>query len=161
MDHHLAQVNIARPLEPLDSPLLAEFVAQLDAINALADRSRGFVWRLQDDTGNATSVRAFDDESLLINMSVWESVDDLAGFVYRSGHVGVMRRRREWFERMRMYMALWWIPAGHVPAPAEARARLEHLQEHGPTPFAFTFKVRFEPLSTSGDRDFDGVGCPA
>lgn len=88
-------------------------------------------------------------------MSVWESVDDLAGFVYRSGHVAVMRRRREWFERMRMYMALWWVPAGHVPAPAEARARLEHLQEHGPTPFAFTFKVRFEPLSASPERASD------
>jgi Domain of unknown function (DUF3291) len=144
--HHVAQLNIARFKAPMDDPSLAGFVEQLDPINALADGWPGFVWRLQTEEGNATSIRAFDDDLMLVNMSVWESIDALAEFVYRSGHVDVMRRRREWAEHMKeAYMCLWWIPGGHIPAIEEAKERLEHLRRHGPTPTAFTFKRRFEP----------------
>jgi hypothetical protein len=141
---HVAQVNIARPNAPVDSPLLADFKAMLDPINALADDAPGFVWRLQDESGNATALRIFDD-SLIVNMSVWESVDSLWDFVYASDHLAVMRRRREWFEHMRMFMCLWWVPAGHVPGVTEAEERLDLLREHGPIERAFTFKQRFAP----------------
>jgi hypothetical protein len=163
MDYHVAQVNIGMPKAPTDSPLLADFMAALDRINALADESAGFVWRLQTEDGNATAIRPFEDERLMINMSVWESVDELATFVYRSAHVDVMRRRREWFDHMRLYMALWWVPAGHVPTTAEARERLDHLAEHGPTPLAFTFKVRFPPPDEDPEpvEIDDELGCPA
>jgi len=141
---HIAQVNIARPKAPVDSPPLAEFKALLDPVNAVADDAPGFVWRLQDDTGNATAIRIFDD-SLMVNMSVWESIEAVWDFVYSGGHLAVMRRRREWFERMELFMCLWWAPAGHLPGVAEAEGRLDHLREHGPTDRAFTFKQRFTP----------------
>lgn len=156
---HVAQVNIALAKAPVDSPLLADFKALLDPINAIADRSPGFVWRLQTEEGDATGIRGFDDDRIIVNMSVWESVDQLADFVYRSGHVAVMRRRREWFDRIRMYMVLWWVPAGHEPTVEEAEERLAHLRRHGPTPHAFTFKQRFSPL-----RELvvdESVGCSA
>ena len=150
MIHHLAQVNIARLRAPLDTPLLADFVALLDPINALADESPGFVWRLQTEDGDATAIRAFADDRLIINMSVWESIEALAEFAFRGRHVDVMRRRREWFERLRdAYVCLWWVPAGHTPSIAEARERLEHLREHGPTAHAFTFRRPFEPGSNA------------
>lgn len=161
---HLAQVNIALPREPLDSPALAEFVANLEPVNALADAAPGFVWRLQDESGDATSIQAFDDERLIINMSVWESAETLWDFVYSDRHLEVMRRRREWFTRMaEVFVALWWVPAGTVPTTAEARERLEHLSEHGPTPYAFTFKQR-HPAPEAGaakpTRD-DREPCPS
>jgi hypothetical protein len=143
-DLHLAQVNIGLPRAPLDSSALADFVANLEPVNALADSAPGFVWRLQDASGDATSIQAFDDERLIINMSVWESVDALWDFVYASRHLEVMRRRREWFTRMaQVFVALWWVRAGTLPTIADARERLEHLAAHGPTPYAFTFKHRF------------------
>ena len=135
-------------------------MANLDPINALADDSPGFVWRLQDDDGHATSIRAYEDERMIINMSVWESIDDLAQFVYRSGHVAVMRRRREWFERMRMYMVLWWVPEAHIPTIAEAQERLAHIEAHCPSPHAFTFKQRFAP-DQSPVRRFVPMYCSA
>jgi hypothetical protein len=139
---------------------MAEFVANLNPINALADGSPGFVWRLQTEDGDATSIRAFEDELMITNMSVWESVDQLAEFVYRSGHVSVMRRRREWFERIRVYLALWWLPVGHTPTIAEAQERLEHVEAHGPSPYAFTFKRRFAP-DHSAERRFVPMYCSA
>jgi hypothetical protein len=143
-DFHIAQVNVATPLAPLESPRLAEFVAALEPINALADASPGFVWRLQTDDGDATSIRAFADDRILINMSVWESIEALEDFVYRSAHTAVMRRRAAWFERSaEAYLALWWIPAGELPTAADAEPRLTSLREHGPTPFAFTLQRRF------------------
>jgi hypothetical protein len=142
----IAQVNIALPREPLDTPALADFVAELEPVNALADSAPGFVWRLQDESGDATSIQAFDDERLIINMSVWESVEDLWRFVYDSRHLEVMRRRREWMIKLaESHMALWWIPAGHLPGTEEARERLDHLRAHGPTPHAFGFKQRYPP----------------
>lgn len=143
---HLAQLNIGRIVAPLDSPQLAGFVARLDDINALADTAPGFVWRLQSAEGNATSIRPFDDDWLLVNMSVWESVESLKAFTYGAAHSDVMRNRRQWFEpHDEMYLVLWWIPAGHIPDVTEARERLTHLQAHGDTAYAFTFKETFEP----------------
>ncbi|MFO0998308.1 MAG: DUF3291 domain-containing protein [Alphaproteobacteria bacterium] len=140
---HLAQLNIARAAEPLDSPRLADFVAALDSINALAESSPGFVWRLKGEAGNATDIKLSDDPNLIVNMSVWESVEALFDFVYRTGHTKVMARRREWFEKPeKAYQVLWWVPAGHRPTLDEALARLEHLRRHGPAAEAFTFKER-------------------
>jgi hypothetical protein len=140
--HHLAQVNVARLLAPVDSPRIADFVAALAPINALAEQSPGFVWRLQDDGGDATSIRVFDDEMIMINLSVWESTDALKEFVYRTDHRDYFRRRAEWFEPMdRPYAALWWVPPGHRPTTTEAVARLERLRSDGPTEQAFTFST--------------------
>lgn len=160
MSHHLAQLNIGRLLAPTDDPLVAEFMGALDRVNALAEASPGFVWRFQTDEGNATAERPFDDDTILVNLSVWESVDALADYVYRSDHTAFMRRRAEWFERMReVYLVLWWIPAGHEPTMAESIERLEHLREHGPTPTAFTFRHRFAPDATPDPAD-DRDTCP-
>jgi Domain of unknown function (DUF3291) len=143
---HLAQVNVARMRGALEDPVMADFVARLDEINALADGSPGFVWRLQTDAGNATYLRPCDDERIIINMSVWESVEDLRNYVFRGGHAEVLRRRSEWFEGLETpVVALWWIPAGHAPSVDEAKKRLAHLDAHGPTPFAFTFRALFPP----------------
>lgn len=143
--HHLAQVNIALPREPIDSPLLADFVAALDPINRIAEQSPGFVWRLKTEEGDATGVGWPADDRILVNMSVWESLEALGDYVYRSGHVEIMRQRRKWFEAMELYMALWWIPRGHLPTVGEADERLRHLVEHGPTPLAFSFRQSFPP----------------
>ena len=149
--YHVAQLNIARAVAPMDDPRLAEFVARLDEINALADESPGFVWRLQSDSGNATDIQAYDDPNMLVNLSVWDSLESLFGYVYRSGHAKVMARRKEWFERMEgPYVVLWWVPAGHRPSVAEAKARLDHLAQHGPSPWAFTFKQSFPAPGGTG-----------
>lgn len=138
---HLAQLNIARMLAPIDSPVMAEFVAQLDAINALADGSPGFVWRLVGAGNDATSLRPFPDDFIIVNMSVWESIEALKQYVYRSDHARVLRERAKWFEKMsESHMVLWWVPAGHIPTVTEAKAKLMHLREHGETPEAFTFR---------------------
>ncbi len=142
----LAQVNIARARGEMSDPVMAEFVANLPAINALAERHPGFVWRLQTEDGDATAVRPYDDMRILINLSVWADLASLRDYVFRSDHAGFMRRRREWFERFeRIYVALWWVPAGHRPPVAEAVARLAHLEQHGPTPTAFGFATAFSP----------------
>jgi Domain of unknown function (DUF3291) len=144
--YSLAQVNIARMLAPLDDPIMAGFVAQLDAVNAIADGSPGFIWRLQTPEGNATDLRPYEDEMILVNMSVWASLEDLARFVYtsESQHRDVMKQRRRWFQRFDgPYMALWWVPQDHIPTVEEAKERLEHLRTHGESPFAFSFKKPF------------------
>lgn len=162
MRYHLAQVNIGRPRGPIDSAVMAEFVAALDPINALADGAPGFVWRLQTDDGNATSVPWPRDERVMVNMSVWTSLDALAGFVYRSAHAEVMRQRRKWFEAMEVYMALWWIRAGHVPTVEEAAERVACLEQHGPTRFAFTFRRPFAaPDAMDAAAGSDEDRCPA
>jgi len=145
---HIAQLNVGRAVAALDSAAMADFMGSLDRINALAEASPGFVWRLKDDSGNATAIRVFDDPDMAINLSVWESVEQLAAFAYRNmDHRSIMRRRREWFEETKVYMALWWIPAGSLPTPTDARAKLELLERLGPTPEAFTFKQPFAPPS--------------
>lgn len=146
-DYQLAQVNIARPLAPIGSALMQEFVDNLDPVNAAADASPGFVWRLQTPEGNATSLHVFGDPHLLINMSVWESVEALRDFVQRGeAHRIVLGRRKEWFSQMgEAYTALWWVPNGHKPTIDEAEARLSHLRTNGPTSVAFTFRNAFPP----------------
>ena len=146
MDFHIAQINIGRAVGDVDGPLLAEFMALLDPVNELADSSAGFVWRMQDEEGNNTSLRPYEDERIIINMSVWESIEALRAFVYSGMHVSVMRRRREWFEKFEStYLGLWWVPAGTIPTVEDAKLRLASLDEHGPTPYAFTFRQTFEP----------------
>jgi uncharacterized protein DUF3291 len=145
--YELAQVNIARLLEPLDSPRLADFVAQLDPVNALAEAAPGFLWRLIADGGpDATSLRIFDDDWLIVNASVWKSPQHLWDFVYSDGHRAVLRRRREWFERLgEAVTALWWVPAGHRPAVAEDQERLTHLRKNGPSQYVFGLNDDFPP----------------
>lgn len=143
---HLAQVNIGLMRAPLEDPIMEGFRTQLDPINALADRSPGFVWRLQTEEGNATAIRPYDDERMAINMSVWESLEALKAFVYRTAHVGPLRDRQQWFEPIDgPILALWWIPAGHVPTVDEAKERLQLLKERGPSRDAFTFREPFQP----------------
>ena len=158
MIYHLAQVNIARMLAPIGDPLMAEFVAQLDPINAVADGSPGFIWRLQTAEGNATSLQAYPDPYIILNMSVWDSLEALTAFVYASAHRPVMARRRQWFARFDgSYTALWWVAAGHIPGVEEARERLDHLRAHGPTPFAFSFKQAFPAPGESAVRLAEGI----
>jgi hypothetical protein len=163
MDYVLAQVNIGRLLAPIDSPLIADFVAALDPVNAVADAAPGFVWRMETEDGNALAVRGFEQDGvgsgggILINMSVWESVEALAAYVYGDAHLAVLRRRREWYERMRdAYAALWWIPRGHIPTVTEAEDRVRHVRAHGPTPYAFSLRQHFPPPGT-GDGDGDAA----
>jgi len=149
-DWHLAQLNVGRVVAPTDDPALADFMAALDRINALAERSPGFVWRLQGDSGNATEILTTPDPYFLINMSLWESIETLFEFVYRSAHTGFMARRREWFEKpVEAYQVLWWVPAGHLPTTAEALERLAQLRARGASPDAFTFKEHYPPPSHS------------
>lgn len=161
---HLAQVNVALLREPIDSELLEDFVADLDPVNAAADAAPGFLWRLQTEDGDATSIRAFDDDRIIVNMSVWESVEALADYVYRdAGHRAVLTKRRKWFHKVaEAHVVLWWVPAGHVPTVEEAEERLGFLRAHGPTPVAFTFKHRFAPpVSERVEDDRDDWLCPA
>jgi hypothetical protein len=154
--YELAQVNIARLREPLDAPLLADFVAALDPVNASADAAPGFVWRLQTEDGNATSIEAFGwdiagSAGVIVNLSVWISLEQLADWVFGDLHRQVLRRRREWFERVEeATVALWWVPAGHRPTTDDAEDRVRHLRAHGPTSYAFTFRSTFAPPSESG-----------
>jgi Domain of unknown function (DUF3291) len=158
---HLAQVNIGRARGAMDEPVMAGFAAQLDTINALADRNPGFIWRLQTEDGDATAIRPYDDERIMINLSVWADLASLRSFVFSSPHAGVMRHRREWFERFpKTYVALWWIPAGHRPTVAEAVARLEYLQAHGPTAHAFGFREPYDPEGRPLERDSQWDECP-
>lgn len=160
---HLAQVNIALAHEPLDAPLLADFMAELAPVNARADAASGFVWRMQTEGGDATAVRGFgDNPQLIINLTTWESLAAMREFVYRDpGHLAVMRRRREWFERVQLHTALWWVPPGHKPSVVEAEDRLEYLRAHGPTPYAFTFRRHFAAHDTSIVLRDDRWLCPA
>ena len=150
----LAQLNVARMKAPMDSALMAGFVARLEDINALADAAPGFVWRLQDESGDATAHRPFGDD-MLVNLSVWRDVESLQAYVYRSAHAEVMSRRKQWFERVEQaWFVLWWVPAGHRPDEVEAAAKLAHLREHGPTAEAFTFK-RAWPVPASAPSPVD------
>jgi len=147
---HIAQLNIATMLgKDIDDPVMAEFVAQLDTINALAEQSKGFIWRLKSDDGNATSYNPYHDGRIIINFSVWQNADELKNFVYKSAHTAVMKDRKKWFENFgQAYYVVWNIPAGHIPSLDEAVERLAWLQQNGPTEYAFDFKNIFEPVST-------------
>ena len=142
--HHLAQLNIARMIASIHNPIMADFVNNLDYINQIAEAHEGFVWRLKGDENNATAIRVFEDERLIINMSVWTSLEMLYKFTYASGHLEVFKRKKEWFSKMTgMHMVFWYISPGHIPTAVEAKNRLKYLNENGETPYAFTFKSKF------------------
>jgi hypothetical protein len=170
MTYELAQVNFSRLLAPLDDPQLADFVAGLEPVNAAADTAPGFVWRMQTEDGDATAIQAFqwdvgNSAGIVLNMTVWTSVEALAEFVYSPDHLAVLRRRREWFEKMPVATtALWWVPAGHRPNVAEAEERVRQLRLNGPTAYSFTLKQHFPSpdaaLSDVREGDPDWL-CPA
>jgi heme-degrading monooxygenase HmoA len=148
----LAQINVARLVAPIDDPRIEEFVAQLDEVNALAERSPGFVWRLKSDGGNATDIVYNSDPFVIVNMSVWDSIESLKRFTYGSRHLAVFRDRQKWFEQMALpHYCLWWVPSGHEPSVTEGRERLEHYQKHGATAYAFWFSQSFPA------PEFEGV----
>ncbi|SNX64026.1 uncharacterized protein DUF3291 [Streptomyces sp. TLI_55] len=160
--YELAQVNISRLKFPLDSPELKDFVDALDPVNASAEAADGYVWRLQSEGGDATDIKVFGDDWLIVNLTVWRDTDALTAFMYQGQHRELLSRRREWFEKVEEAMtALWWVPAGHRPTVAEAEARLLHLRANGPTPYAFTLRTSFpagasEPVVFAVPED---LGC--
>ena len=146
MDYHVAQLNVAKMIAPLDDPVMAQFVALLEPINALADDTPGFVWRLQSETGDATALRVFEDPDVLVNLSVWESLDALRNFVYRSQHRELLKARAQWFAKDEApHLVLWWVTAGTLPSVEEARERLALLRSQGPGEQAFDFRNVFSP----------------
>lgn len=160
----LAQLNIGVIRAPMDSPVMADFANNLERINAVAEASPGFVWRLQTEAGDATDIRPFENENMLVNMSVWRDVESLHRYVYSSAHVELMRRRREWFEPMKeAFLVLWWVPEGHRPSVDEAMARLESLRAHGPAPEAFSFRRPFPAPDATASSPPASLGseCPA
>lgn len=160
--YELAQVNISRLKFPLDSPELKDFVDNLDPVNASAEVADGYVWRLQSEGGDATDIKVFGDDWLIVNLTVWRDSNALTAFMYQGQHREMLARRREWFEKVAEAMtALWWVPAGHRPTVAEAESRLLHLRANGPTPYAFTLRTSFpaqgaEPVSLAVPED---LGC--
>ncbi|PWI15589.1 DUF3291 domain-containing protein [Streptomyces sp. Act143] len=160
--YELAQVNISRLKFPLDSTELKDFVDNLDPVNASAEAADGYVWRLQSEGGDATDIKVFGDDWLIINLTVWRDSNALTAFMYQGQHREMLTRRREWFEKVEEAMtALWWVPAGHRPTVAEAESRLLHLRANGPTPYAFTLRTSFpaqgaQPVSFAVPED---LGC--
>ena len=141
--HHLAQVNIAKRLAPFSDPIMQDFVNNVDKMNAIADTSEGFVWRLKDEDKDE-AVLVFKDDALIINISVWENREALFNYTYNSGHIEVFKRKKEWFSKINMmHMAFWYIPEGYIPTFQDAKDRLDFLNKHGETPYAFTFKSKF------------------
>jgi hypothetical protein len=141
---HLAQLNIAKTKYSLESPEIKEFVDNLEPVNKLAESSSGFIWRLQDESGDATNITAFSDPDIIVNMSVWDSIEALKNFMFRTHHRDFLRRKKEWFHSIPddSYV-LWWVPKGHIPTVQEAVEKLEFLRTNGDTPYAFTFKSNF------------------
>lgn len=154
MSFELAQFNVARCRWPLDDTRMAGFTDELDRVNALADASEGFVWRLQDDTGTATSIRPYDDAEVIVNLSVWRTPAALRAYAYRTDHAELLRRRRDWFTPMGgPTLVMWWVSAGTRPTVFEGKARLDRLAGRGPTADGFTFARRFPPPSLVGAED--------
>ncbi|WP_028021667.1 DUF3291 domain-containing protein [Enterovibrio calviensis] len=142
----LAELNIAQAKTAMDDPVMKDFVDNLDPVNAMAEASPGFVWRLKDDSGNATDIQVFDDPNLLVNLSVWDSVESLKTFMFKTHHLNIMKRRSEWFEKPKTHTyVMWWVEDGHIPSLQEAVERLEYLREHGDSAHAFTFADIFSP----------------
>ena len=144
MNYQLAQLNIARFRLPMEHPINSTFIESLDHVNSTAEQQQGFIWRLTGDGNDATEVKAFDDPNIIVNLSVWADIESLAAFVYHNeDHVKIMRRRKEWFERIDVYQVLWWTAVGHHPTSKEALDKLEQLKRNGPGLDAFTFKQPF------------------
>lgn len=160
-EYHLAQLNIAHLSAPIDSPQLEDFVANLDRINALAEASPGFVWRLQTEEGDATGIDHFGPE-ILANLSVWEGVEALHNYVYHSDHIELLRRKKEWFESIKeAHMVLWWVPAGHRPSLEEAERKLNELRSHGPSERAFSFRNAYPAPDARTNSSDLSAECPA
>lgn len=141
---HLAQLNIAEPKFSLDKPEMADFVNNLEPINAIAEQSAGFIWRLKDDSGDATNIKVDANPNIIVNMSVWENQASLKDFMFKTHHIDFLKRKKEWFHTMNTpSYVMWWIPKGHIPTVQEAIEKLEHLRIHGETPLAFSFKSQF------------------
>jgi hypothetical protein len=158
----LAQLNIAKMRETLESPLMADFVNNLDRINALAEEASGFVWRLNDENGSTVAIRPFGND-YIVNMSVWKDLASLSYYAFKSGHVEIMRRRREWFQPMdEAHAVLWWVAAGHCPTLLEAKQKLDHLRSYGAGPSAFTFKQSYLPPDQQyhGREVLSNDACP-
>ncbi|NJO80119.1 MAG: DUF3291 domain-containing protein [Cyanobacteria bacterium RM1_2_2] len=149
-NYYLAQINIALMKAPLEDPIMAEFAAALNEVNAVADHSSGFVWRLQSSSGNATDIQAYPDPRMLVNLSLWQSVEQLKVYVYQSLHGNFFVRRRQWFEKYQgEHFAMWWVPAGHLPTVEEGKAKLEHLALYRDSPECFTFAKPYPPPTTA------------
>ncbi|MER5483630.1 DUF3291 domain-containing protein [Streptomyces sp. NPDC002812] len=159
---HLAQLNVSTLLHPLDDPRLAPFVEMLDPVNAAADGAPGFVWRLvAEGAADATGLRPAGEDRI-VNLSVWETQESLWDFAYRSGHLEMMRRRREFFERhVEAHLVLWWVPAGHIPTVGEALERLAELQAHGPSPRAFTFASSYTAAEAEAEAEVGAAPHPS
>jgi hypothetical protein len=143
-EYELAQLNVGLTVANMDDPIMAEFSNNLDNINALAEATPGYVWRLQTEEGNATDIKVYESDLAIVNLSVWKNKEALFDFVYKSNHKDFVRQRRKWFEKWDgPHMALWWVEKGVRPTPLEAKERLEHLAEHGPTPHAFNFRTTY------------------
>ncbi|WP_346882480.1 DUF3291 domain-containing protein [uncultured Algibacter sp.] len=141
--YHLAQVNIAKGLGALNDPIMKDFIDNVAQINTIADTSDGFIWRLKDEDKDE-ALQIFKDDLLIINMSVWSDVESLFKYVYKSGHIEVLKRKKEWFKKnIANHMAFWYIPKGNIPTFNDAKIRLDYLNLHGETPYAFTFKSKF------------------
>ena len=136
---HLAQINIGRFRYPTDDPRMAGFMDNLDRVNAIADKMPGFVWRLQDESGNATAIDgSVFGLDMAVNMSVWETPEALERFVWQTVHKRFYNRKPDWFSTMTdQHFAMWWIEPGHVPTLEEAAAKLSYLRENGPSDEAF------------------------
>lgn len=144
---HVAQLNIARMIGTnISDPVMKEFADQLDTINALGENSKGFVWRLKTGEGNATALNPYNDDRIIVNFTVWETIEDLRDFVFKSAHVTVMRDRKKWFEKFgKPWYVLWYVPAGYIPSIQEAVERLDYLQQNGNSAYAFDFSKIYEP----------------
>lgn len=145
-ESHIAQVDIAHTRAPMDDPVMAGFVARLEPLNALADQSPGFVWRVESEEGEVSPVATISGQRVLFNLSVWESIEALEIYIHKSNHVKAVQKTTEWFERpSKSPLELWWIAAGHIPTKPEAERRFESLRQYGPTADAFTFRTRIDP----------------
>jgi Domain of unknown function (DUF3291) len=144
--YQLAEINIAKMKGVnINDPIMKEFVDNLGSVNALAESSEGFVWRLKDESNNATSLNPYDDEQIIINISVWESIEALEKFTYKTFHTDFLKRRKEWFQMFgKAYFAMWWVPVGHFPSIQEATEKLDYLQKNGPSALVFDFKKKFD-----------------
>jgi hypothetical protein len=141
---HLAQLNIAKAKYSLEAPEIKEFIDNLTPVNEIAESSDGFIWRLKDESGDATNIKAFSDPKIIVNMSVWNSIDSLKNFMFRTHHRNFLRRKNEWFDSMpEDSYVLWWVPIGHIPSIEEAVDKLEFLRKNGDTANAFSFKSNF------------------
>ncbi|PWQ96046.1 DUF3291 domain-containing protein [Leucothrix pacifica] len=150
MKYQLAQLNLAKFRLPMENPVNADFVNNLDAVNAIAEAHPGYIWRLKGEGNDATDLQAYDDPNIIANLSVWADLESLLDFVYKEeAHKNIMRRRREWFDKMEFFMVLWWVKAGDVPSLQQAIDKLEYLKAHGPSPEAFTFRNDFPPPQTT------------